>query len=136
MSKMFFVGMNQEAVAMKVVISKDCNSIYLMRDDRIVAVLSATDVFTIKDELDTERGYMGLTRVYLMRLIDTLGPDFESAINNEAYVVAVTEKFAERLRLISPLDLSEEMRQSYFDEAFSQVDYRRYVLKTETRVGA
>ena len=138
MSKIFFVSQESDAYPVKVVLSRSNKYVFLFHDERLVLSLSANDIFLIKDEIDTERGYKELVRVYLMRLIDKMEPAFELALGNEEYVEDVAEKYAKQVRGISILTLTEEMRQSFFEEAFRQVDYRFYLKKNdgETRVGA
>lgn len=138
MSKIFFVSQESDAYPVKVVLSRSNKYVFLFHDERLVLSLSANDIFLIKDEIDTERGYKELVRVYLMRLIDKMEPAFELALGNEEYVEDVAEKYAKQVRGISILTQTEEMRQSFFEEAFRQVDYRFYLKKNdgETRVGA
>ena len=136
MAKMFFVGQGKDDYPIKVVFSRSNNYIFLFRNERIIASLSANDIFVIKDELDTERGYKELVRVYLMRLIERMEPAFELALNNEGYVEDVTERYAQQIRDIPPLEQTEEMRQQFFDTAFRQVDYRFYVKPGDVKVGA
>ncbi len=136
MAKKFYLSQNQEDYPITVVISRSCEYIFLMQGDRILTSLTASEIFLIKDELETERAYKGLVMVYLWRLVDDMEPSFEMALNNKGYVEDVTEKYAEQIRGISMLDQTEEMRQEFFDNAFRQVDYRLYVKQDDIKVGA
>ena len=136
MSKIFFVSQESDAYPVKVVLSRSNKYVFLFHDDRLVLSLSANDIFLIKDEIDTERGYKEFVRLYLMRMIEEMGPDFKRALCNEEYVEDVAEKYAKQVRKVPLLALTEEMRQRFFEDAFRQVDYRFYVRKGEARVGA
>ena len=135
-AKDFFVNHEREEVPLRVVISKGSRYVFLFRNDRIVATLSANDVYLIKDELETERAYRAIALIYLTRLVGSLAPEFELALKNEAFIDDVSEEYAKQMRNVSPLDETEEMRQQSFMEAIRLVDYRLYVKKDDAKVGA
>ena len=136
MSKMFFVGQDKDDCPIKVVLSRSGNYIFLFSEDRLRVTLTANDLFIIKDEVETEREYKGIVRLYLTRLIEKMEPCFESALNNEDYVEEVTEEYAKHMRHIPTLEQTEELRQHYCDNAFKKVDYRMYADSKERKVGA
>lgn len=131
MSKVFYVGQGAGDCPIKVVLNKSKNRLFLFQDERLALTLSANDIFLMKDEIDTERGYTELVRVYLMRMIEDMKPDFKLALCNEEYIEDVAEAYANQVRDISILSLTDKMRKMFFENAFLQVDYRQYTKKND-----